>query len=131
MHLTSRPDTPVACDMTTARDTPGERIAEYDELFERALLGRERRADSVVLAFRADAREQVEDLARREYACCPFLDHAVETAGDRVVWTISGDDRPAVVATLDAFHDLPDHAGTGLDGLLDRVGVDRAIAFRE
>ena len=96
MHLTSRPDTPVACDMTTARDTPGERIAEYDELFERALLGRERRADSVVLAFRPDAREQVEDLARREYACCPFLDHA----------------------------------GTGLDGLNDRL-AERGVTVVE
>jgi hypothetical protein len=121
MHLTSRPDTPVACDMTTARDTPDERIAEYDDLFERALLSRERRAGSVVFAFRADAREQVEDLARREYACCPFLDHAVETAGDQVVWIIGGDERPDVQTTLDAFHDLPDHPGSGFEGLMLRV----------
>ena len=40
------------------------------------------------VAFRADAREQVEDLARREHACCPFLDYRVEATGDEVVWTI-------------------------------------------
>jgi hypothetical protein len=104
MELTSRPDAPIACDMSTARDTPDERLAEYGALFERALLSRERRSESVVLTFRGDAREQVEDLARREHACCPFLGYRVETAGEQVVWTISGDERDGAQATLDAFH---------------------------
>jgi hypothetical protein len=34
-----------------------------------------RRPDSVVLRFRAHAREQVEELARREHACCPSVDY--------------------------------------------------------
>ena len=108
MELPARPDAPIACDMTTARDTPGERIAEYEALFEQALLSRERRAEAVVLTFRADAYEQVEDLARREHACCPFLGYTVETAGEAVVWTITGDERAGAQATLDAFHDLPE-----------------------
>ena len=106
MELTPRPEAPIACDMSTARDTPDERLAEYGALFERALLSRERRSEAVVLTFRGDVREQVEDLARREHACCPFLGYRVETAGDQVVWTISGDERPGAQATLDAFHAL-------------------------
>jgi hypothetical protein len=112
LHLEARPDAPIACDMSSARDTPDERLAEYRELFERALLRRERRVDGVVFSFRADAgtREQVDDLARREHACCPFLDYRVETAGDEVIWTITGDGRAGVDVILDAFHALPDHA---------------------
>ena len=68
LHLPATPDAPIACDMSTARDTPDERLAEYGALFERALLRRERRADAVVFWFRGDAgtREHVDDLARRE-----------------------------------------------------------------
>jgi len=111
LHLPALPGAPVACDMSTAEDTPDERVREYARLFERTLLCHERRTDSVVLTFRAGAgtREAIEDLARREAACCPFLDHHVETAGDDVTWTIRGDERPAVAETLDAFHAL---AGT-------------------
>ena len=102
--------------MSTAPDTPDERLREYDELFERALVRRERRADSVVFTFRAEpgARETVDDLARREAACCPFLDYRVETAGDAVVWTITnavtGDRRASVDVVLDAWQALPDNA---------------------
>jgi hypothetical protein len=92
--------------MTTARDTPDERLDEYAALFAQSLLSGERRADAVVLTLRAGAREQVEDLARREHACCPFLGYRVESAGDHVVWTITGDERPGAQATLDAFHAL-------------------------
>ena len=31
--------TPIACDMSTARDTPEERLAEYRRLFAQALVG--------------------------------------------------------------------------------------------
>ena len=63
--------------------------------------------------FRADpgTREHVDDLARREHACCPFLDYRVETVGDEVVWTtsspVTGDERAGVDVILDAFHNLP------------------------
>jgi hypothetical protein len=112
MNLPARTNSPIACDMSTARDTPEERLAEYRELFARALRGRERRADGVVLRFDAAAREQVEDLVAREHACCPFADYRVELAGDEVIWTTTnpatGENRAAVDAVLDAFYALPD-----------------------
>ena len=127
LHLPARADAAIACDMSTARDTPDQRLAEYGELFEQALLSRERRADGVVFAFRAvsGTREKVDDLAHREHACCPFLDYRVETVGDDVIWTIanlvSGDARAGVDEILDAVYALPDHAGSELDGVLERL----------
>jgi hypothetical protein len=108
---------PIACDMTTAPDTPEERLAEYGRLFERALLRRERRPDGLVFAFRADpgTRAAVDGLARREAACCPFLGYRVESAGAEVIWTITnpvtGDDRVIAETILDAFYDLPRVSG--------------------
>ena len=110
LHLPARPDAPIACDMTTAEDTPDERVAAYRSLFDEALLHRDRQADAVVFTFRAHARARVEDLARREAACCPFLDYRVDAVGDEVVWTlshaVSGPERQGADLTLDAFHDL-------------------------
>jgi hypothetical protein len=133
LHIPARLDAPIACDMSTAQDTPGERFAEYARLFERALLRRERRADGVVLALGAGGGTlaAVEDLARREAACCPFLDYRIDATGDEVVWTVSnvsdGPDRAGVDVILDALHALPDHTGSGFDGYLGRLadaGVD-------
>jgi len=109
LHLEAGSDAPIACDMSTARDTAEERLGAYGALFGRALVRRERRAGAVVFAFRAAAgtRKAVDDLARREAVCCPFLDYRVETVGDEVVWTITGDGRFGVDAILDAFHALP------------------------
>ena len=111
LNLPARPEAPIACDMSTAQDTPDERLAEYRRLFERALTSRERSEDAVVLTFHGDVRDAVEDLAHREAACCPFLDYRVETTGDATVWTITnprtGDDRAEAAATLDAFYALP------------------------
>ncbi len=113
LHLPALPDAPIVCDLSTARDTPDERLRDYLQLFE-VLLRRERRADSVVLSFRADpgTREAVEDLARRESACCAFLDYRIEAAAGEVVWTIAnpvgGEDGAALDVYLDAFHALPD-----------------------
>jgi hypothetical protein len=114
LHMPARPGAPVACDMRSAPDTPEERLREYGRLFERALARRERRADAVVLAFRDgdEIRARVDDLARREAACCPFLDHRVETAGDEVIWTMSGRDEAGAV--LDAFYELPAHPRSAL-----------------
>jgi hypothetical protein len=131
-HIQAVPGAPVACDMSTARDTPDERLAAYEGLFAHALLRRERSADTVVFSFRADPgiRDAVEDIARREAACCPFLDYRVETAGDEVVWTIAnavtGDERASVDVVLDALHALPDHAGSDVDGLFGRL-ADRGV----
>jgi hypothetical protein len=128
LTLPARPDAPIACDMSTAPDTPDERLASYRTLFESALTGRERADGGVVLTFRADAREAVEQLAQREAACCPFLDYRVETAGDEVVWTIAnpraGDERAAADAVLDPFYALasrkPVGAGSAASGLSGR-----------
>jgi len=125
LNLPARPEAPIACDMSTAQDTPDERLAEYRRLFERALTSRERSEDAVVLTFHGDVRDAVEDLAHREAACCPFLDYRVETVGDEVMWTttnvVNGDRREAVDLMLDAIHDLPDHAGSDAELLLERL----------
>jgi hypothetical protein len=127
LHLQAQPDAPIACDMSTAPDTPDERLAEYHALFERALLRRDRRGDAVVFWFRADPgiRETVDDLARREHACCPFFEFRIESVGGEVVWTTintrTGDERAGVDVILDAFHALPDHAGSDLEGYLGRL----------
>ncbi|HEX5622721.1 MAG TPA: hypothetical protein VFX51_30115 [Solirubrobacteraceae bacterium] len=125
LHIPARPDAAIACDMSTAQDTPAERLADYARLFERALTGRERRDDGVVLTFSRDAREDVEDLVRREAACCSFVDYRVDLSGGDVVWTTTnprrGDDRADADVILDALYELPDHAGAGLDGYFERL----------
>ena len=127
LHLQGQTDVPIACDMSTARDTPDERIAEWRELFENALLGRGRRADRVVLTFRADPgrREQLEDLAQREHACCPFLDLRLEDVGEELIWTttnvLTGDDRAHIDAFLEALYALPDHAASDMEGMLGQL----------
>jgi hypothetical protein len=109
LHLPARSDAPIACDMSTASDTPDERLAEYHRLFEHALRARVRREDAVVFSFRADrpTRDAVESLARREAACCPFLDYRVEMLGDELRWTvtnpITGGARAGVDVILDAL----------------------------
>ena len=55
LHIPAQLDAPIACDLSTAEDTAEERLADYQRQFERALLRRERREDSVVFAFRAEA----------------------------------------------------------------------------
>jgi hypothetical protein len=127
LHIPARLDAPIACDMSTADDTPGERLADYQRQFERALLRRERREDSVVFAFRAGGgtREALHDLARREAACCPFLDYRVEAIGDEVIWTTSnhltGSERAGIDAFLDVLYALPDHTGSDIDGFFGRL----------
>lgn len=133
LHIPAELDASIACDMSTAEDTAEERLADYQRQFGRALLRRERREDSVVFAFRADGgtREALHDLARREAACCPFLDYRVETTGDGVTFAITnpvtGSRRAEADATLDAFYALPDDTGSDVAGLMSRLaerGVD-------
>ena len=119
LHLPARAGAAIACDMTTASDTPDERLREYDRLFAEAMLGRERREDAVVFTFGAQTQDWVEDLARREAACCPFADYRVEADGDSVTWTISNPDaRPEIDVMLDAYYALPDNPGTHLAGFM-------------
>jgi hypothetical protein len=108
LHLPARPDAPIACDMSTAPDTPDERLASYARLFEDALVRRERGEHGVVFTFRrtTQAWEQIETLARREAACCPFLDYRVEMVRDEIIWTITSPVAGAAAATLDPFYSL-------------------------
>ncbi|WP_028065999.1 hypothetical protein [Solirubrobacter soli] len=133
LHIPARLDAPIACDLSTADDTAEERLADYHRQFERALVSRERREDGVVFTFRADGgtREALHDLARREAACCPFLDYRVEAIGDEVIWTTSnhltGSERGSVDVFLDALYALPEHTGSDIDGFLEQLadaGVD-------
>ncbi len=109
LHLPAREGAAVACDMSTASDTPDERMREYDRLFAAVMLSHERREHAVVFTFGggAEAQAWVEDLARREAACCPFADYRVEVEDDTVRWTISTD----VDAMLDAYSAMPENPG--------------------
>ena len=112
-------DTPIACDMSTAVDTPQERTAEYLRLFDKALTGRERTAEGLRFRFRADdgVEAWVRDLAAREKACCPFFAFEVTTAGGEVLWDCAVPDNDSARATLDLFYDLPDTRGVDFDDL--------------
>jgi hypothetical protein len=109
--------------MTTAPDTPQERMAEYGRLFEHALAGRERTTDAVIWRFtaRAGVEAWVRDLADREAACCPFFVYTVSEQDGQVTYQIAGDDDPIVHGILDEFHHLPERLADGLPGLLQRL----------
>jgi hypothetical protein len=118
--------TPLVCDMSTAHDTPQERMAEYARLLDHALTRRERTSDAVIWRFtaRPGVEAWVRDLADREAACCPFLTYTITVAGGQVTYRIAGDDDPMVQAALDEIHRVPEHAADGFPGLLE--GLDRA-----
>src|SRR3954447_4620588 len=124
LHIPARSEAPIACDMSTAVDTPEQRIDDYARLFASALVRRERHDGTVGFAFRSDpqTRATVEDLVRREAACCPFADYRVETVGDEILWTITnpvtGEHRASVEVMLDAFHELPDQRGAMIERFL-------------
>jgi hypothetical protein len=124
MHIPANPSASIACDMTSATDTPDERIAEYGRLFAHALAGRHRDSLSVTLSFhdKPGVADWVQDLARREAACCPFVDYRIERQDGRVVWTITGSDDPTVQAIVALWHDLPATVDAGVDALFDRLG---------
>jgi hypothetical protein len=116
---------PIVCDLTKARDTAEERMAEYGRLFAQSLAGRERTGQRVRLRFRADdgVEAWVRDLAAREKACCPFYNFAVGAAGGEVWWDISlvdgvadGDDDMARTM-LDVYYHAPDYAADGVAGM--------------
>jgi hypothetical protein len=121
MELPTAP-TPIACDMTSAPDTPAERMMEYRRLFTRALVRRERTAEGIRLRFRAsDGIEAwVRDLAAREQACCPFFNSHIDTKGEEVHWNASVIDDDIAGAVLDEFYNLPDTLADGVEALEDR-----------
>jgi hypothetical protein len=112
-------DTPIACDMSKAADTPRERLAEYRRLFDEALIDRERTAGGIRFRFRADdgVEAWVRDLSAREKACCPFFAFEVSVAGGEVVWDSAVPDVDSARAALDLFYDLPDTGDVDMDTL--------------
>jgi hypothetical protein len=104
-------------------------MAEYGRLFEHALAGRERTTDAVIWRFtaRAGVEAWVRDLADREAACCPFLTYTVTAQDGAVTLQIAAGEDPTTQAILDEIHQLPEHIGDGLPGLLqrlDQIGLD-------
>jgi hypothetical protein len=114
---------PIVCDMTSAPDTPAERMSEYQRLFAQALVGRERTAEGIRLRFReGDGIEAwIRDLAAREKACCPFFDFSVSTHGGEVHWDATVIDDDIARAVLDEFYALPETAADGVEGLESRL----------
>jgi hypothetical protein len=82
------------------------RAAELRELARRALRTRERDDARVLLRYRAEegVAAAVEDLARRERECCPFLDISVSVDDGEVTLAIEA--APEDRAALDAFYEL-------------------------
>ncbi|MEO3872219.1 hypothetical protein ABGB18_25685 [Nonomuraea sp. B12E4] len=117
--------TPVACNMTTAVDTPQQRVDDYWSLFGRHLLGRERTAEGIRFRLRAEpgVEEQARDLAAREKACCAFFAFDVRADGDQVIWDCAVSDDDTARAMLEEFYHLPETAGRGLAELGDHLAA--------
>ncbi len=98
-------------------------MSEWGRLFEHALAGRERTADAVIWRFtaRAGVEEWVRDLSDREAACCPFMTYTVTAHDGEVSFHVAAPNVPTAQAILDEFHRLPEHIGTGLPSLLQRL----------
>jgi hypothetical protein len=124
---------PIVCDLTDARDTAQERMAEYGRLFAQSLAGRERTGQRVRLRFRAgDGVEAwVRDLAAREKACCPFYDFQISAMAGEIWWDIGLVDGVAhgdmARAALDEFYDAPGNVAGGVAGMQERL-AQRGIA---
>ena len=121
--IQAAPDAPVVCDMTTATDTPEERLKEYERLFGHALVRRARTDNAVVFTFAAKpgVHEWVLDLVRREAACCAFLSYQVELREREVVWTTSLVAGSAPPEILDEIYVVAEHFDEGFDGMLARL----------
>jgi len=135
----------MVCDMTTAPDTPTERVADYERLFTSALIGRERTDRSIRFRFRLEdgVEARVRDLADREKACCPFFTFTVTTHDDEIRWDASVVDDAIARQILEEFYLLPEtvadgaqalHArmvDKGLDIVIDDGGTDRSVTADE
>jgi hypothetical protein len=113
---------PIVCDMTTAVDTPEERLVEYRTLFADHLAIRERTARGIRFRLQdaPGVADHVRDLAAREKACCAFFDFTVTEADGQVVWDATVVDDPVARQILDEFYVLPETASLGEESLYDR-----------
>jgi hypothetical protein len=132
--MPDRKTTPaVVCDMTSAPDSPQERLAEYARLLDAAFVARERTAAGVRWRLRADPGIEAwaRDLAARENACCAFMSVAVTLAGGHVLWDVAAIDDPVARGVLDLFYNLPGHRPPDVGAMragLERTGVPVVIA---
>ncbi len=101
---------PIACDMSSAPDTPAERRDEYRRLFSGFLIGRERSDAGITFRFRADPglESWIRDLAAREQACCAFFSTAVSATAREVRWDLSVIDDDLARQALAGFYSLPE-----------------------
>lgn len=93
---------PDACTLPT-EERP-LRVAEFDELFRRAVVRVERAGPTravLTLTGTEDVRETLEDLAAREAACCSFFTFEVTTGAEGVRFVV--DVPSAHAAVLDAL----------------------------
>lgn len=124
-------DTPIVCDLSTATETPEQRLGEYQRLFGAALTGRERVGRNAVrFRLRADhgVADRVRDLAAREKACCAFFAFEITTSGDEVVWDAEVIDDDFARAVLDEFYALTEHVTHDAADLRDRF-TERGLTF--
>jgi len=128
LSIEANPGAAIACNMTDARDTPQERLAEYGRLFAHAMVGRDRSGEAVEFRFasKPGVVEWVTDLVRREAACCPFFSYRLTAEEDCIVWRTSSGARPAAQIMLDEFHELPEHCADGIEGYFQRL-EDRGV----
>jgi hypothetical protein len=125
--IAGTPEALVACDMSTAPDTPAERIAEYGRLFGQHLVGRERTAEGIRFRLRAEdgVEEWVRDLSAREKACCPFADFGIAAVDGEIRWDISVTDDETARAVLEEFYRVPERTGDdwpAIQARLNRIG---------
>jgi hypothetical protein len=113
---------PIVCDMTDARDTAAERVAEYERLFGEVLVGRDRTETGFQFRFRADpgVEDWVCDLAAREKACCGWADSDITVQDGEVCWDWSAPDDEIAQQLRRDFYDLPDTISVGPAAVLDQ-----------
>jgi hypothetical protein len=105
---------PIFCDMTTATDTPAERLVEYRALFAAHHLRTERTSGGVRHTFRGAATGRLRDLVAREELCCSFLRLEVTALGEEVHWDIGTDAGTLAEAVVEDFAALPAALPAGL-----------------
>jgi hypothetical protein len=123
-------DTPVVCDMSSATDTPEQRLDEYHRLFAQALISRERTGNGVRFRLRAEdgVESWVRDLAAREKACCAFFAFEITVVAGEVVWDAEVIDNDTARAVLDEFYALAGNGATSVADLRARF-TERGLAF--
>ena len=100
---------PIAC--TLDDGGAADQLGEWAALQERAT-SRHALPHGARMTFRSSLLSTVEDLARREQACCAFLDIDVQASGATVVVEITTDDADAmpVIAALAGLPPAPSPA---------------------